>query len=282
MVGTSAGSYVAAYVRAGIRPADLMAVATRQPVSAEAAGLVRRLGASEELAPAPTRPPPRPLAAGVVAAAIRSRRLPRAGALLAALLPAGTVDAEPFLAPLRELWGGMPWPEGMRLCAVRARDGARVVFDGSSAASRDTGGARIGVDLAVGASSAVPGVMEPIVFGGETYVDGTVHSPTNADLMLGAGVDTVVVSAPMATPTAGGAGFGRDGTVRRWASFHLAREVARLGRAGLSVVVLVPDAASCATLARRDGTVSERRGAAAEEGYRQIRAGAAAVAAALA
>ena len=33
--------------------------------------------------------------------------------------------------------------------------------------------------------------------GGRDYVDGGVHSPTNADLLAGLGLDLVVVSSPM-------------------------------------------------------------------------------------
>jgi hypothetical protein len=104
MVGTSAGSYACAYLRGGVHGADLFAAATGDTtMSSAGAEVLTRIGASTELG-APTRPVLRPLASSVVTDAIRERRRPRIGAIVAGLLPAGTVSAEPFLGPLRALW----------------------------------------------------------------------------------------------------------------------------------------------------------------------------------
>ena len=55
--------------------------------------------------------------------------------------------------------------------------------------------ARVGE--AVRASCAIPAYFEPAVIDGERYVDGGVHSTTNADLVAGERPDLVLVSAPM-------------------------------------------------------------------------------------
>ncbi len=81
------------------------------------------------------------------------------------------------------------WPDRkVLITAVAADDGEFVVFDQYS-----------GVTLvdAVGASCAVPGVWPPVTINGRRYVDGGMRSPVNID--LGAGYDQVVVLAPIST-----------------------------------------------------------------------------------
>jgi len=73
----------------------------------------------------------------------------------------------------------------VRVVAVDATTGERVVFDRAS-----------GVDLtdAVAASCAVPGVWPPVTIGDTRYVDGGVHSGSNAD--VAAGCDIVLILTP--------------------------------------------------------------------------------------
>jgi NTE family protein len=53
------------------------------------------------------------------------------------------------------------------------------------------------VATAVGASSAIPGYFAPVTIHGRRYVDGGVHSPTNADVLRHEELDLVIVSSPM-------------------------------------------------------------------------------------
>jgi NTE family protein len=265
MVGTSAGAYAAAYLRGGFSGASLFDAAVGVEHTGHAAGLAARVGAIGQLAAA-RRPLLRPIAPsvaapGTLAAAFRAGRPPRVGPLLAGLLPAGTVSGEPFLGPLRKLWHGRDWPEGMRIPAVRVRDGAQVVFDGSQGPF---------VADAVAASSAVPAYMEPIVIDGETYVDGSAYAPTSADLLAGEPLDLVLVSAPMAAAPDAEARWGRDVGVRLWAGHHLRRETEVLVRAGMRVLTLSPTAASRAVLKARGRSNDERRAAAAKAAYSQV------------
>ena len=74
------------------------------------------------------------------------------------------------------LYDGAVWPERpLWVCAVDLDSGERIVF------GRDGVDAPIGV--AVQASSSIPGFFRPVEHGGQRYVDGGVHSPTNADLL---------------------------------------------------------------------------------------------------
>jgi NTE family protein len=92
--------------------------------------------------------------------------------------------------------------------------------------------------LAVAASCAVPGYFAPVEIGGHQYVDGGVHSPTNAAVLRGRGLDLVVVISPMSGP----AGWLPDvyAASRRHAARLLKHEVRALQRAGTRTVVFAP------------------------------------------
>ena len=80
-----------------------------------------------------------------------------------------------------------PWPDKPTwLCAVDLDSGKRVVF------GRDD--VRTDVGPAVQASSAIPGRFIPVDINGKRYVDGGVHSVTNADLLAPLQLDLVIIS----------------------------------------------------------------------------------------
>jgi len=80
------------------------------------------------------------------------------------------------------------WPEQrMATVAIDALTGDRRVFERGSGA---------GLVDAVAASSAVPGIWPPVTIGDARYVDGGMYSSCNADLAVG--YDRVLVLAPMA------------------------------------------------------------------------------------
>jgi len=85
---------------------------------------------------------------------------------------------------------GYGWPaRPIAVVAVDASTGARRVFDAGS-----------GVDLidAVAASCAVPGIWPPVTIGDRRYIDGGVYSLNNADLAVGSA--RVLVLAPVPDP----------------------------------------------------------------------------------
>src|SRR6185436_7750278 len=111
-------------------------------------------------------------------------------AALAGLLPEGSIPTDAIGARVRGLYGGTRWPERpLWICAVRLRDGHRVVFGRDPVDVPDIG-------VAVEASSAIPGFFRPVRIGEERYIDGGVHSPTNAELLAGLSLDGVVVVSP--------------------------------------------------------------------------------------
>jgi NTE family protein len=151
-----------------------------------------------------------------------------------ALLAPGKHDILAQLAALEELRSSS-WPERpLWICAVRRRDGRRVVFGrpGSPPAP---------LHRAVAASCAVPGYFTPVEIARHGYVDGGVHSPTNAALLRGCGLDLAVVVSPMSGPP----GMVPDlyAATRRLSARLLQREVRALEQAGVRTVVFTPSAA---------------------------------------
>ncbi|MEA2167440.1 MAG: hypothetical protein QOF76_740, partial [Solirubrobacteraceae bacterium] len=167
-VGTSAGSYVGAYLAAGKRPAvpeRLADVAAEAPPEGEAEfapGSLRRAG---RLAAAVTAP--------VVPLALRASR-PGGAAARAALLrvsrrPEGRdLDLGPYIQQLGAFDGRL------RVATVDRSNGKRVMF-GSPRAPAAT------VAEAVLASCSVPWLFPPVEIDGREYVDGGVWSMSNLD-----------------------------------------------------------------------------------------------------
>ena len=190
ILGTSAGAITGLCLRAGIPPADIYAHRRGEPVSEEGQAIIDRVvtpyreGRSErdwsEQGPqSPTMvarslwPPwqARPLHAAV------------------GLLPRGTRTTEALQQRMAELHPET-WPEArFWVPVVRLSDGKRVVFgrDDLQATAAE----------AVRASCAVPVLFEPVTVDGQRYIDGGLHSYTNADLMGPPAFDLVVVSSPM-------------------------------------------------------------------------------------
>jgi NTE family protein len=119
------------------------------------------------------------------------------------------------------------------VCAVRVRDGALVVF-GREGAPQPTVGA------AVAASCAIPGFFAPVEIDGERYVDGGAHSLTNVGLLADAGLDLVIVSAPMSRT--GAARYSPGGAMREVGRVQLRAELQRLQRAGTVIASFRPTA----------------------------------------
>lgn len=237
LVGTSAGSVAAAMLRAGLSPDDMLRRAEGKPMSAEGSRLLARAG----VGPPPTSMlrPQRPSqlrmsAPEVLARAARRPWQARPGAIAAALLPAGTVPTDMITQGLGAFFPDR-WPDrALWICAVRLTDGRRVVFGRDAAAAASVG-------QAVAASCAIPAYFQPVEIGGTRYVDGGTHSPTNADLLAGRRLDTVVISSPMST--ASGPRLAVDTAARAFFRGYLQRETRRLRREGTKVIVLEPTAA---------------------------------------
>jgi NTE family protein len=114
------------------------------------------------------------------------------------------------------------WPDkDLRLIATDCISGSRAVF---------TRGSNVEVARAAAASSAVPSIIPPVEIDGTPYMDGGVWSMTNADLLIGSGVERAFILGPQA-----GGGF-----LAPAANTVLARETGMLERAGIAVHALIP------------------------------------------
>jgi pimeloyl-ACP methyl ester carboxylesterase len=248
-------------LRGGLSPRDLAARALGETLSEEGAAIAAVLG----------RPEPPPSAAwdgwwsflGAADPAQLWRALvrpwdPRLGAVFSAALPPGRVPTEHIVGGIARLFEAR-WPEKpLWLNGVRLDDGSRVTFgrDGAPPAT---------VAQAVAASCAIPGYYRPVEIAGARYVDGGAHSPTNADLLAGEGLDLVLVSSPMSTavdlfqPRV-------DGPMRAICRLLLRREMARVRASGTSIVSLEPGREDRALMgvnaldgARRHGLIRQAR-----------------------
>lgn len=174
MIGTSAGSVVAANARRGDDLEAAFASFLGGQVAVPA-GSFR------------TRDAARFMAAQVVPGGARRGRamLGRAAIRAASLTGASTEEA--WVAAIGHDLAGRPWPERrLVITAVDARTGQSVVFDNDSG---------VPLERAMAASCAVPGIYPPVHINGRAYVDGGLRTVTNAD--LAEGHERVVVLAPI-------------------------------------------------------------------------------------
>lgn len=235
VVGTSAGSITGTLLRSGVPAGDLAAWTTRAPLSV-GGSLVRELFGDEfpELEPLRVshflRRPSLPGFNLVRRVALRPGQPPGAALLLTLLAP-GPGDIAALLEPLKAVE-----PPGWRvgdlwICAVRRRDGRRVVFGHPGAPAAP-------LHLAVAASCAVPGYFAPVSIDGVAYVDGGVHSPTNAAIVRDQDLDLVVVISPMSGGRS--APVNTNAVVSLHATMRLGMEVRALRRAGIDTIVFEP------------------------------------------
>ena len=234
IVGTSAGSVIAALLGAGMGTVSLVnhqrGAATPEDPAIE----------YDHAAAAGGSLPPRPgLRIGSRRLFLRSARRRNPLGALYALLPEGRGSLGTIGAVIETMtpdrWVKHPacW-----VVAVDYDEGERVVFGQPDAPLTS-------LSTAVMASCAIPGWFAPIRIGERRYVDGGVHSVTSLDLLAGQGLDEVVVLAPMVSFA-----YDRPRSVPVWLERGLRRTVTRrvlreaneVRRGGTVVTVLGPGA----------------------------------------
>ncbi|MEO7236131.1 MAG: patatin-like phospholipase family protein [Lapillicoccus sp.] len=245
VVGTSAGSTVAAQVTSGARPADLYAAILAEVPPSPAGGDRPARGRTSGLSGPSYLDWSNAIIAASEDAADMRRRM---GA--AALARAATEG--PSRTPWREIVASrLPsreWPEPLvRITAVDARTGEPVVFDRYS-----------GVEL-VDAVAASTSAMTPYAIGEDRYINGGYRRSENADLATG--YERVVVLSPFG---------GRTRMPLRW-GMDLATQVAELRAAGSRVECVFPDSGAGDVFDANALDPSTRRQA-ARGGYDQGRA----------
>jgi NTE family protein len=243
VVGTSAGSVVAAGLACGQQPSAMLRHLRGEPAaddpildwdhdrlpsgpeSAKYGWALRGIGS--------------PALAGRVLR--RPHRYPPVAAA-SAFIPSGRRSLEELRQVVGKLSGGTAWPQRPRtwIMAMDFELGRRVAF-GAPGAPPAT------LPDAVIASCAVPWLFAPVPIAGRRYVDGGICSTASADLLAGEGLDEVTVLAPLALDRRHPAGWHPLVRANRWmrarTTDRLSREVAKLRAAGTRVRVLTPDAA---------------------------------------
>jgi NTE family protein len=238
IVGTSAGAITGALLRSGISAMELAAWAVKARPS-RGGRLRRAVGEGfPELEPFRLRHvfgglPSLPRWQMLRHAIVHPWQFQLLTAALALLAP-GRLDIGAQLLVLRDVIGET-WPDReLWICAVRRRDGRRVVFG-------RPGAPEVALHQAIAASCAVPGYFAPVRIGNHTYVDGGAHSLTNAALLKSAALDLVVIVSPMSGPVR----LPTDPyAATRWHAGRTLRREARALRAqGAQIVVFQPSPA---------------------------------------
>ena len=174
IVGTSAGSLVGARLALGESPAEAADVSTQQIGDAGSAGAAAvdadalvTIGMAMFEAWTGTRP--------------ADEAVKQLGRLAA---EADTIAEDDFVDLLSAGHLDGDWPDrDYRCTAADIETGEFTVW------SRDSG---VSLARAVASSCAVPGIYPPITIDGRRYMDGGVHSGTNAQLVAGADVVVVI------------------------------------------------------------------------------------------
>ena len=137
-------------------------------------------------------------------------------------LSADTVDEEELVAGILSMLVSGEWPSAdLRVTGVSVETGDRAVWTAASG---------VPLERAVAASCSVPGMFPPVQVGDEAFVDGGLWSGSNADALLGSGVEAAVFVGPLVGET----GLGRV------SGLALERERKLLAEEGITLVDVVP------------------------------------------
>ena len=241
IVGTSAGSVLAALIACGVPPRRLAERLAGGAAEVEGTEPVNALDVDDQVHRTLGHVPlPIPLP-GNLALVARSLGRPGRHTLMtaaAALAPRGRGSLAPVGELVAEFQPAGGWPVRPRtwVVAMDFDSGRRTVFGRPGAPPAS-------LPVAVMASCAAPGYFPPVPVAGRRYIDGGGVSVTNADVLVREHLDEVLVLAPMAW-SGSDPRWGRlarlDGGLRRYATGRLEREVGRLEDAGSRVRVVVP------------------------------------------
>jgi NTE family protein len=245
IVGTSAGSALAAMLACGVAPTTLLNHLRGIPDDADTGTALDLAYDYDAQRSRPPLPAARLGSSRLLVRTLTGRQPVSTLGLLAAFAPLGRGS----LSGLRDVIAAAApdgWPADPQLWVV-AMDydsGERVTFgrDGQSA---------LPLPDAVVASCAIPGWFAPVSAGGRRYVDGGSLSITSTDLLAGLGLDEVTVLAPMAAfaydePQTR---IGRaERRMRRAWTRSLLREAETVRRSGTGVTLLAPGAEDLAAM----------------------------------
>ncbi len=242
VVGTSAGSMIAALCASGVPPWFMVAHSRGETfggvVDAEgrpAADADRSAGARFELARALP-----PIGPGSLPLALRTLASPRRftpATIFSGWFPRGIFSTDSLQATIRRVVpsGWSPHPN-LWIVACDYATGRRVPFGRDGAPEAE-------LAEAVAASCAIPGIYHPVSIGGRRYVDGGIYSTSNLDLLRAAELDLVICLNPTSTLHPIRAINPRDAfniVFRRASGRRLGSEAKKLRAGGAEVVLIQP------------------------------------------
>ena len=244
VIGTSAGSVIAAALRCGMSIDEMLAHQRGEAVGPLGQSVVDQLTGG----PWPPAPQLRLGSARLMLAMLLTPHRVHPTVAASAWLPLGRGNH----AALREMVHalhrhsfGLPasaeppseWVDGETwIVAVDYDSGRRAVFGRPGAPPASLADAVV-------ASCSIPGWYQPAVIGGHRYVDGGVRSTTSLGMMARARVDEVFVLAPMASVVPGRPRMPHERLERQLRALittAMLREVRALRAAGIAVTVLTP------------------------------------------
>jgi NTE family protein len=123
-----------------------------------------------------------------------------------------------------------PWPDRLRVSAVDARSGDRVVLDAACGAS---------LDEVIDEARSLPGVASTVSLGERVVTDAALVSGANADVLADGAVDSVLVLTTASLDDPLDPDDERRALDRLW-NAHLEREVAALGAHRVPTLVVRP------------------------------------------
>jgi NTE family protein len=237
LVGTSAGSILAALLGAGVSVADLV---NHQRGDQSESGLLAGFHFDYDEATGGERPARARPGLGSRELLIRNARqlhqLPPT-AVLSAFLPEGRGNLDAVGALISHVVPeGWVARDGVTIVALDYDTGKRVPFGRPGVTSA-------ALPEAVMASCAIPGWYQPVRIGDHRFIDGGAWSSTNLDLLAGQGLDEVFVLAPQASFDADEPTQWATRLERQWrnrVTRRVLRESSTVHRHGTEVTILGP------------------------------------------
>ncbi len=195
IVGTSAGSMLAALLAAGIPPWFMIAHSAGESFDGLTDADGRPAAHADRAGGAVFKlhmgiPCPGPGSPELIVRSLAAPRRHRPAALAAGWVPRGIVSTEPLKDVVRRV---VPsgWAEHRNLWVVACdyTTGRRVAFGREGSPQADLADA-------VAASCAIPGFYRPVRIEGRPYVDGGLWSTSNLDILRDCGLDLVICLNP--------------------------------------------------------------------------------------
>jgi NTE family protein len=242
VIGTSAGSVMAAALRCGV-PVESLVVHQHEtaPMLAGWTG-----GFDRESGPLPPMPRLRVGSLRLLRSAARTPRQMKPWVVASALLPQGRAHHNALTALLNAVVaqanghitpGSQPWPRDPTwIMCLDYDSGHRIAFGHTDTPTPS-------LPDAVVASCSIPGWHQPAIINGHRYVDGAIASTTSLELIAHTDIDEVIVLAPMSsyhTDQPRNPAARAERLLRHFYTTQLTNEAAKVRTMGITVTLLTP------------------------------------------